>query len=70
MIVYDHRDDLRVRKSWARKSPIQFHTDQSPEKQPPGTTFLCMLESPSVAGGDTIFSSVCPLFARRVNICV
>lgn len=31
VIVYDSAVDLRIRKSWARKSPIQFHVDQSPE---------------------------------------
>lgn len=58
MIIYDHKDDLRVRRSWAGRSPVQWHTDQSPEIQPPGTTFICMLESPSTAGGDTLISSV------------
>ena len=58
VIVYDSRDDLRIRKSWARKSPIQFHVDQSPESQPPGLTFFCMLESPPGSGGDTIISNV------------
>lgn len=58
VIVYDSKDDLRIRKSWARKNPIQFHVDQSPEAQPPGATFFCMLESPSGVGGDTIISSV------------
>lgn len=58
VIVYDSVDDLRIRKSWARKSPIQFHVDQSPEAQPPGLTFFCMLESPPGPGGDTIISNV------------
>lgn len=58
VIVYDSKDDLRIRKSWARKSPIQFHVDQSPEKQPPGLTFFVMLESPEGAGGDTVISHV------------
>lgn len=74
MVVYDSKDDLRVRKSWARKSPIQFHTDQSPEPQTPGTTFFMMLESPAGAGGDTIFSSsvrayerLSPKFRKRLE---
>lgn len=58
VIVYDSKDDLRIRKSWARKSPIQFHVDQSPERQPPGLTFFCMLESPDGSGGDTVISNV------------
>ena len=64
VIVYDSKDDLRIRKSWARKSPIQFHVDQSPEAQPPGLTFFCMLESPSGAGGDTVISNMARAFER------
>ncbi|KAL4875886.1 alpha-ketoglutarate-dependent taurine dioxygenase [Aspergillus karnatakaensis] len=64
VIGYDSTDDLRIRKSWARKSPIQFHVDQSPESQPPGATFFCMLESPPGAGGDTIISSMTRAFTR------
>ncbi|KAI0174762.1 hypothetical protein BJ166DRAFT_621194 [Pestalotiopsis sp. NC0098] len=64
VIVYDSKDDLRIRKSWSRKSPIQFHVDQSPEAQPPGVTFFAMLESPAIAGGDTIISSTVRAFER------
>ncbi|KAF2636340.1 taurine catabolism dioxygenase [Massarina eburnea CBS 473.64] len=64
VIVYDSREDLRIRKSWARKSPIQFHVDQSPESQPPGMTFFCMLESPQGSGGDTIISNMHQAFMR------
>ncbi|KAK5111117.1 hypothetical protein LTR62_005316 [Meristemomyces frigidus] len=53
VIVYDSKDDLRIRNSWKRKNPVQFHVDQSPEAQPPGATFFCMLESPAGVGGDT-----------------
>ncbi|RDW58153.1 hypothetical protein BP6252_13564 [Coleophoma cylindrospora] len=74
MVIYDHKDDLRVRKSWAGRSPVQWHTDQSPESQPPGTTFICMLESPSAAGGDTLVSSsvqayksLSPRFRKRLE---
>ncbi|RDW65331.1 hypothetical protein BP5796_10023 [Coleophoma crateriformis] len=74
VIVYDSKDDLRIRKSWARKNPIQFHVDQSPESQPPGLTFFAMLESPSGVGGDTIiantgraFSKLSPLFRKRLE---
>ena len=35
---------------------MQWHTDQSPESQTPGTTSICMLESPEAAGGDTLVS--------------
>lgn len=74
VIVYDSLDDLRIRKSWARKNPIQFHVDQSPEKQPPGCTFFCMLEQPEGVGGDTIiasttraFSKLSPVFRKRLE---
>ncbi|KAL4966173.1 TauD/TfdA dioxygenase family protein [Aspergillus stella-maris] len=74
MIIYDHKDDLRVRKSWAGRSPVQWHTDQSAEQQPPGTTFIAMLESPASAGGDTLisssvraYSSLSPRFRKRLE---
>lgn len=74
MIIYDHASDLRVRKSWKGRSPVQWHTDQSPEQQPPGTTFICMLESPAQAGGDTLISSsvaafkaLSPRFRKRLE---
>lgn len=56
-LTTSYHSDLRVRKSWAGKSPIQWHTDQSAEPQTPGTTFICMLESPAASGGDTLVSS-------------
>ncbi|EON97604.1 putative alpha-ketoglutarate-dependent taurine dioxygenase protein [Phaeoacremonium minimum UCRPA7] len=71
MIIYDHKE---VRKSWKGRSPVQWHTDQSPEPQPPGTTFICMLESPAAAGGDTLVSSsvqayksLSPRFRKRLE---
>lgn len=74
MVIYDHKEDLRVRKSWKGRSPIQWHTDQSPESQTPGTTFICMLESPAAAGGDTLisssvqaFESLSPRFRKRLE---
>ncbi|KAI4865378.1 hypothetical protein F4820DRAFT_301931 [Hypoxylon rubiginosum] len=74
MVIYDHKEDLRVRRSWKGRSPIQWHTDQSPEPQPPGTTFICMLESPAAAGGDTLvsssvqaFKSLSPRFRKRLE---
>jgi sulfonate dioxygenase len=33
---------------------IRWHSDVTYEKQPPGTTFLYLLDGP-VAGGDTLF---------------
>jgi sulfonate dioxygenase len=68
VIVYDSKDDLRIRKSWARKNPIQFHVDQSPEPQPAGLTFFCMLESPPGVGGDTIICNVSAPFPSAQGI--
>jgi sulfonate dioxygenase len=66
--------DQRVRKSWAGRSPVQWHTDQSPEAQTPGCSFICMLESPAKAGGDTLISSsvqafnaLSPRFRKRLE---
>ncbi|KKY21688.1 putative alpha-ketoglutarate-dependent taurine dioxygenase [Phaeomoniella chlamydospora] len=74
MVIYDSKEDLRVRRSWRGRSPIQWHSDQSPEVQPPGTTFICMLESPAMAGGDTLISSsvqqyksLSPRFRKRLE---
>lgn len=74
MIIYDSAEDLRVRRSWRGRSPIQWHTDQSAEQQPPGTTFIGMLESPAAAGGDTLVSSsvaaykaLSPRFRKRLE---
>ncbi|KAF4628241.1 hypothetical protein G7Y89_g9913 [Cudoniella acicularis] len=64
VIVYDSKDDLRLRRFWARKNPIQFHVDQSPEAQPPGMTFFAVLESPPGVGGDTIFASTHRAFMK------
>jgi sulfonate dioxygenase len=64
VIVYDSTEDLRIRKSWARKNPIQFHVDQSPEAQPPGLTFFAMLESPDGVGGDTIICNTARAFQK------
>lgn len=39
-----------------RTSSVAWHSDVSYEQQPPGTTFLYILDKPST-GGDTLFSS-------------
>ncbi|KAK9777598.1 putative TauD/TfdA-like domain-containing protein [Seiridium cardinale] len=74
MIIYDHKEDLRVRRSWKGRSPVQWHSDQTPEPQPPGVTFIAMLESPAAAGGDTLISSsvqayksLSPRFRKRLE---
>lgn len=53
---------------------MQWHSDQTPEPQPPGVTFIGMLESPAAAGGDTLMSSsvqayrsLSPRFRKRLE---
>lgn len=47
-------------------SSIGWHSDVSYEKQPPGTTFLGILESP-VTGGDTLFADTQEIYNRFSN---
>ncbi|RAO69464.1 uncharacterized protein BHQ10_005476 [Talaromyces amestolkiae] len=54
-IVYRNGSDGEVEAYFAgRNSSVQWHSDVSYEQQPPGTTFLYILDSPEV-GGDTAF---------------
>lgn len=57
----------------ARTSSVAWHSDVSYEKQPPGTTFLYILDRPDV-GGDTLFVDavqayrrLSPLFQERLH---
>ncbi|ORX95147.1 hypothetical protein BCR34DRAFT_677559 [Clohesyomyces aquaticus] len=58
MIIYDHKDRL-----WKGRSPVQWHTDLSPEPQPPGTTFICTLESQS----RLVFNALSLRFRKRLE---
>lgn len=56
-----------------RTSSVAWHSDVSYEQQPPGTTFLYILDNPS-AGGDTLFvdaaeayNRLSPLFRERLH---
>lgn len=56
-----------------RTSSVAWHSDVSYERQPPGTTFLYVLERPST-GGDTLFVDAAeayrrlsPLFQERLH---
>lgn len=56
-----------------RTNSITWHTDVSYEAQPPGTTFLYLLDGPS-AGGDTLFANqaeayrrLSPAFQKRLH---
>ncbi|KAB8297982.1 hypothetical protein EYC80_001757 [Monilinia laxa] len=46
-----------------RTSSIAWHSDVSYERQPPGTTFLYMLEKPQT-GGDTLFANTVEAYNR------
>jgi sulfonate dioxygenase len=46
-----------------RTSSVAWHSDVSYEKQPPGTTFLYILDVPSV-GGDTLFANQVEAYNR------
>lgn len=57
----------------ARTSSVAWHSDVSYEKQPPGTTFLYILDKPET-GGDTLFvdaveayNRLSPLFQERLH---
>jgi sulfonate dioxygenase len=46
-----------------RTSSVAWHSDVSYEKQPPGTTFLYILDVPEV-GGDTLFANQVEAYNR------
>jgi len=57
----------------SRTSSVAWHSDVSYEQQPPGTTFLYILDKPEV-GGDTLFvdaveayNRLSPLFQERLH---
>lgn len=46
-----------------RTNSITWHSDVTFEKQPPGTTFLYLLDGPS-SGGDTLFCDMAQAYRR------
>jgi sulfonate dioxygenase len=46
-----------------RTNSITWHSDVTYEKQPPGTTFLYLLDGPT-AGGDTLFANLAVAYQR------
>jgi len=46
-----------------RTNSVTWHSDVTFEKQPPGTTFLMLLDGPS-AGGDTLFCNMAAAYRR------
>ncbi|KAJ8123768.1 hypothetical protein ONZ43_g358 [Nemania bipapillata] len=66
----DDRSDMYFA---GRVSSVAWHSDVSYEQQPPGTTFLYILDTPET-GGDTLFSNAAeaynrlsPLFQERLH---
>ena len=47
----------------SRTSTVAWHSDVTYEKQPPGTTFLYILDTPST-GGDTLFVNMAEAYRR------
>ena len=47
----------------ARTSTVAWHSDVTYEKQPPGTTFLYILDAPET-GGDTLFANMAEAYRR------
>jgi sulfonate dioxygenase len=63
-IVHRGAGDTSVDSFFAnRTSSVAWHSDVSYEKQPPGTTFLYVLDKPSV-GGDTLFADAAEAYRR------
>ncbi|KAI0475146.1 TauD-domain-containing protein [Xylariaceae sp. FL0804] len=51
----------------SRTSSVAWHSDVSYEAQPPGTTFLYMLDKPET-GGDTLFCNAVEAYARLSDV--
>jgi sulfonate dioxygenase len=62
-LVYVDKKNQRVFRNQDRVSSVSWHSDVTYEKQPPGTTFLGILELP-VSGGDTAFTNTEEVYNR------
>jgi sulfonate dioxygenase len=63
-LVHRGSDDTSARDFFAeRTNSITWHSDVTYEKQPPGTTFLLLLDGPA-AGGDTLFANQAAAYNR------
>jgi sulfonate dioxygenase len=63
-LVHRGADDTTARDFFEeRTNSITWHSDVTYEKQPPGTTFLYLLDGP-VAGGDTLFANQAEAYRR------
>ncbi|PVI05874.1 TauD-domain-containing protein [Periconia macrospinosa] len=73
-LVHRGAEDTTVRDYFEeRTNSVTWHSDVTYEKQPPGTTFLYLLDGPT-AGGDTLFVNqaaayrrLSPEFQRRLH---
>jgi sulfonate dioxygenase len=63
-LVHRGADDTTAKDFFAeRTNSITWHSDVSYEQQPPGTTFLYLLDGP-IAGGDTLFANQALAYKR------
>ncbi|KAL6710865.1 hypothetical protein ACN47E_007922 [Coniothyrium glycines] len=63
-LVHRGTDDTSARDFFEeRTNSITWHSDVTYEKQPPGTTFLYLLDGPA-AGGDTLFANQAAAYRR------
>ncbi|KAF2016905.1 TauD-domain-containing protein [Aaosphaeria arxii CBS 175.79] len=63
-LVHRGTDDTTARDFFEeRTNSITWHSDVTYEKQPPGTTFLYLLDGP-LAGGDTLFANQAAAYRR------
>jgi sulfonate dioxygenase len=63
-LVHRGTDDTSARDFFEeRTNSITWHSDVTYEKQPPGTTFLYLLDGPA-AGGDTLFANQAAAYKR------
>jgi sulfonate dioxygenase len=73
-LVHRGADDTTSRDFFEeRTNSVTWHSDVTYEKQPPGTTFLYLLDGPP-AGGDTLFANqalayrrLSPEFQKRLH---
>nr|OQO16934.1 hypothetical protein B0A51_13852 [Rachicladosporium sp. CCFEE 5018] len=63
-LVHRSADDTTVQDFFQeRTNSITWHSDVTYEMQPPGTTFLYLLDGPA-AGGDTLFANMAVAYQR------
>ncbi|ORY13567.1 hypothetical protein BCR34DRAFT_510846 [Clohesyomyces aquaticus] len=63
-LVHRGAEDTTARDFFEeRTNSVTWHSDVTYEKQPPGTTFLYVLDAP-IAGGDTLFANQAEAYRR------